>query len=232
MNERELSARILENLTGVREDMLALIELVWDSVNRRDAASRDAGHKYAGDLERQLKSVEAASSGLSQLFKQRVGMGDEELPGNKPGTPTTSTDPVFSRYPAHRLALGPGGRPEDFTSTKPLGYTLQGKAAKNLTNWSEVYLSVCRELARRDPSRFVSLADNPRIVTSHSNLILSRSASKFNVPRLVTGNIYAELNLSANAICSRLRLLFDAFGIPHTEMQIFLKRERREDDVA
>lgn len=232
MNERELSARILGNLTSVREDMLALIDLVWDSVNPRDAAARDAGSKYVGDLDRQLQGLSAASDGLAGLFKQRVGMSDEELPGNKPGTPTTSADPVFAGRPAHHLAKGRDGRFEDFTSTKPMGYTLQGKATKNVPDWADVYLSVCRELYRRDHSRFASLVDNQRFVTRRGNLLFSRDQTIFNWPKPVTGDIYAELNLSADTICSRLRMIFDAFGIPHTEMQIFLKRERREDDVA
>lgn len=218
MNERELGIRVLAGLSSVREDMLALIDLTWDGINPRDAASREAGNKQIDALDRQLKGIDAISAALADLFKQRTGLANEELPGNKPGEPTAETDLLFAGRRAH-------GLDEDLTSTKPIGYIFQGKAVKNVTHWKEVYIALCKELARRDPARFASLADNPRFVTGQGNLLFSQNCNGFNDGRSITDGVYAETNLSVPSFFGRLKKLLGAFGIPQSALQFYLQYE-------
>ncbi|HEX9412525.1 MAG TPA: hypothetical protein VF916_03400 [Ktedonobacterales bacterium] len=226
MNERELGVRILSNLSSVREDMLALVDTLWEAINSHDASARNAGNRQIDIVERQVKSVETVSVELAQLLTFRVGLVDEELPGNKPGVPTASTDPIFAGRTAHTIE-------EDLTSIKPIGFTLEGKAVKNVTHWAEVYVAICRDIAQRDSARFVSLVDNPRFVSARHNLLFSRDRSLFHRPQLVADGVYVEVNLSVKNIFRRLKMLLDEFGIEERELKIYIRQDRdAHGDVA
>lgn len=218
MNERELSVRILTNLSTLREDMLALIDTIWDNINPRDADRRNAGNGQVDILDAQLKRLGDVEAEVADLLKHRVGLTEEELPGNKPGVATTTADPAFAGRLAHTVD-------EDLTGTKPIGFTFNGEAVKGMTDWAEVYAALCKDIAQRDPARFRALADNPQFVTSRGNLLFSLNPEHFGQRKLIVDNVYVDVQLSVRSVFSRLRKLFTEFGVPVDALRVYLRRE-------
>jgi hypothetical protein len=225
MNEKQRAVRILANLEGVKEDLLALMDDVGHSINYRDAASRQAANQFLDAYGQKLDDFERLAGEIADLIRGRQGIAAAEAPGSRSGTLVTPGEPAFRGRP-HFLT-------EEFTFTRPMGFTLQGQSFRDTTSWADVYVTVCQQLARQQPNRFAALPDHPDFITVQNNWMFARDKRQIhNKPRLIADGIYAELTLSANAIRDRILKLLREFGIPEREVQIYLRREQAEDDVA
>src|SRR5260221_11452381 len=86
MNEKARAERILTNMAGVGEDLLALVDEVGHSINFNDRASLEAGTKFLDTYNQKLDAFQALSTELAALIRQKYGISIEEQPGNKSGT--------------------------------------------------------------------------------------------------------------------------------------------------
>lgn len=225
MNEKQRAERILASLESVNEDLLAFVDDVGRSINFHDAASRAAANRFLDEYDQKLDSFRKASSAIASMIRKRQGIAPEEAPGNRAAVVTTPNDPIFAIRRPHSVD-------EEFTYTKPIGFTLQGQSFKNMSTWAELYVTLCQELARRQPLRFRALPDHPSFITAQGNRMFSRNPADHNTPRLIVDDIYAELKISANSIRDRMLKLLREFGVADTDMKVYLQREPEQDVVA
>ncbi|HEX6798949.1 MAG TPA: hypothetical protein VF116_14660 [Ktedonobacterales bacterium] len=232
MNEKQRAERILANLEGVNEDLLAVnedllafMDDVGHSIDYRDKASREAGTRFLDEYDQRLDAFRKLTHQLAEMIRGRQGILVEESPGHRTAVTTTSNDPLIANRRQHDLG-------EEFTSAKPVGFTLQGRGFKNMSTWAELYITVCQEMARRQPLRFRALPDHPGFITVQNNHMFSRDPQHLLTPRLIADGVYAEIKLSANSIRDRIVKLLHEFGVPENAMAIYLRHEPEQDGVA
>ncbi len=106
MNERERAERILANLAGVGEDLMALVDDVGHGIDYRDQASLEAVTRFLGGYRQNLDQFHALSDQVSTLISERYGIAKDHAPGNTSGTQ--------ARVPVGTQPFGPpalvGGR--------------------------------------------------------------------------------------------------------------------------
>lgn len=225
MNEKQRAERILANLEGVNEDLLAFMDDVGLSINYRDAASREAGNRFLDVYDPKLQSFRELSNDIAAMIRERLGIPVEETPGHRVAVETAPNDPAFANRRPHRLD-------EDFTFTKPIGFTLHGTSFKGISKFVELYVALCRELARQQPERFRKLPESAIAFTSHHRPMFARNAHDLDQYRLIAEGIYAETQLSNNDKRNMIVKLLAEFGIPTSEMAIYLSQEPGRDEVA
>ena len=228
MNDKQRAERILSSLANVNEDLLALLDDVGQSINVRDAAAWEASKTFIDGYHVALGQFETASHDISELIRQKVGIAIQDMPGNRAGIVTKPYDPTFTSRRAHYLG-------EDFTFTRPVGFTLGEQAFTGVTTWRELLITLCRYLAEQNPQRFANLPENPKLI-SQQNYPLFRHTptSEHRKWAPIMPDVYVYVHLSADDTCKWISRLLENFGVPETNLKIYLKRERDAagDDVA
>src|SRR5690242_9299084 len=69
MNEKQRAVRILANLEGAKEDLLALMDDVGHSINYRDAASRQAANQFLDAYGKKLDDFERLAGEIADLIR-------------------------------------------------------------------------------------------------------------------------------------------------------------------
>lgn len=99
---------------------------------------------------------------------------------------------------------------QDFSYTKPVSLRIGALEFHGLPNWRSAYIRILRELERRDPERFVALAD--RKFGTHRRAMFTKKGGTLINPQKI-GALYVETNLSATNIASATMVLTEMFGV-------------------
>lgn len=212
---------ILKDLESVRENLLALSDDIWLSIDHNDSDALDEGVQFKRAYNEKMASFDALASELSAMVQQftSVRLESEEATGEGDEDENERIVRDLNREEPHTLA-------EDFTFRRPHGYILEAKGASGITTWRRLYELVCQRLARRDPERFHSLPDHPDFVSNRGHRQFAREPASMRSATLIDGEIYSEINLSANALRDVLRKLLAVFEIPETELTLYLREDR------
>ncbi len=212
---------ILEDLEAVRENLLALSDDIWLSIDRQDLAAFDEGVQFMRSYVEKSAAFDQVAGDLSALIQQytsvRLDEGEETGGGDRERNERLIAE--LNREEPHRLD-------EDFTYKRPHGFVLDGQAATGLTTWQRLYELACKQLFARDEALFRSLAEHPDFISNRGNHTVTTDDRSLRKPLAVSNDLFVESNLSANSICDVLRRLLEVFDIPVNQMQVFLRQDR------
>jgi len=241
MTERTL--QILQDLEAVRENLLALSDDIWLSIDHNDADALEEGVEFKRTYNAKLSAFDALSSELSQLVQQftRVDLAEEEESGEDD---TQSNERIIEQLNREQ----PFSIDEDFTFKRPHGFILDGQATTGITTWRRLYELVCITLLRRDHDLFVTLIDHEKFVSSRGHRQFTTDPKELRSPSKISGpltsgspltptlspakpgereqELYTEINLSANGLRDVIRNLLTVYAIPRESLQIFLREDR------
>ena len=219
---------ILQDLERVRENMLALSDDIWLSIDHNDPEALQEGVDFKKAYNERMIGFDRLSSEISELVQQYTAVRIDEP--EEEAQPAQESDQQkneriirdLDREEAH--AIG-----EDFTFKRPYGFVLCGQGFKEVNTWRRIFEQVCRILNARDTDRFNGLPDNPDFKTRRGNVYFSTDPDKLRVASEVVPGLFAEVNLSANHLRNLIRDLLKTFQIPETDITIYLRQDRDAD---
>lgn len=221
--------RILEDLEAIRENLLALSDDIWLSINHNDPDSLEAGVEFKRAYNAKAADFDRVASELSVLVQQytRVRLEEAEQTGGADHVANARIIAELNREEPHRLD-------EDFTYKRPHGFILDGLGTTGITTWQRLYELVLQRLYDRDVERFRGLSADPEFTTSRGNPTFTSDRTKLRKALEVRGGLFVESNLSANGIRDVLRRVLATFAIPTDQLLIFLRQDRdaRRDDTV
>ena len=219
MNQR--IRNILEDLEAVRENLLALSDDIWLSIDHNDPEALDRGYEFKRTYNEKVSAFDTLASDISEIVQQftEVRLESAEQTGTEDDAANERIIQELNRDEPHRID-------EDFTYMRPYGFILDGKGTIGITTWRRLYESFCRQLAKRDPERFHSLPENEDHVSSRGHRAFNKTSDELRVASEIADGIFAEINLSANMIRNEVRRLLKTFEIPEDNFRVFLREDR------
>jgi hypothetical protein len=222
--------KILEDLEAVRENLLALSDDIWRSIDHNDPDALEAGVEFKRAYNAKAAAFDTVASELSALVQQytSVKLQEAEKTGGADRVENERIVAELNREQPHRLD-------EDFTYKRPHGFILDGQGTTGITTWQRVYELVLQRLYDRDPDRFRDLCGNPDFTTNRGNPTFTTEPARLRKALEVRKGLFVESNLSANSIRDILRRVLTAFAIPSDQLLIFLRQDRdagRPGDAA
>jgi hypothetical protein len=218
MNAR--TREILEDLEASRENLLALSDEIWLSIDHNDPEGLEEGVSFKRAYNEKMSAFDTLASELSTMIQQftSVRLEEHEEIGDDEGENIRIIQ-ALNRDEPHSID-------EDFTFKRPHGFILEGQGTTGITTWQRLYELVCRQLYQRDIGRFVSLVDNPDFISNRGHHSVTRDAGSLRKALPVGDRLFVECNLSANDIRNMLRRLLAAFEIEPDQLQLFLRQDR------
>ncbi|MEZ5941138.1 MAG: hypothetical protein R3C18_07090 [Planctomycetaceae bacterium] len=215
---------ILDDLEAVRENLLALSDDIWLSIDHNDAEALDRGYQFKKSYNEKLSAFDTLASDISATIQQftAVRLESEEETGTEDEAANERIVRELNREEPHRID-------EDFTYMRPHGFILDGKGTIGVTTWRRLYENLCGQLAKRDPERFRSLPENEDHISNRGHRAFNTNADELRHASEIGDGIYAEVNLSANMIRNEVRRLLKTFEISEDGFQVFLREDRDAD---
>lgn len=213
--------QILEDLEAVRENLLALSDDIWLSIDHNDPVAFEAGVDFKRSYNTKAAAFDVLSSELSALVQQYTGtrLEQTEQTGGEDRRENDRIVAELNRDEPHRLD-------EDFTYRRPYGFILDGQGTTGVTTWQRMYELVYRQLYMRDEGRFRGLCENPDFISNRGHHTVTDDPSPLRKPLAVEGGLYVEANLSANGIRDVMRQLLSVYELPEDRMRLFLRQDR------
>lgn len=217
----ERTREILEDLEAVRENLLALSDDIWLSIDHNDSDALEEGVQFKRAYNEKMSAFDSMATELSAMVQQftsvRLEAGEET--GVDDAEQNERIIRELNREEPHSID-------EDFTYKRPHGFILAGEATTGITTWRRLFELVCQQFLRRDHDRFHGLTEHPDFISNRGHHSFTRNSDELRSASLIGDDIYAEINLSANSFRDCIRRLLDVFGIPAEELQLFLREDR------
>lgn len=212
---------ILEDLEAVRENLRALSDDIWLSIDHNDPQALEAGVEFKRAYNAKAIAFDQLAGELSALVQQytSVRLEAEERTGADDWEQNERLIAELNREEPHSLE-------EDFTYRRPHGFILDGQATNGITTWQRVYELVCRQLLARDATRFRALVDHPDFVSNRGHHTVTGDPAELRQALAVADQLFVESNLSANSIRDVMARLLAAYDIPLDRMRVFLRQDR------
>lgn len=213
--------RILEDLEEIRENLLALSDDIWLSINHNDPESLEAGVDFKRAYNAKAADFDRVASELSALVQQYTSVRLEEAEKTG-GTDRALNERIIAelnREEPHRLD-------EDFTYKRPHGFILDGQGTKGITTWQRLYELVLQRLYDQDTERFRGLCADPNFTTNRGNPTFTTDPARLRKALEVRAGLFVESNYSANSIRDMLSRVLTAFEVPTDKLLIFLRQDR------
>lgn len=213
--------RILEDLEAVRENLLALSDDIWLSIEHNDPQALEEGIEFKRRYNEKMAGFDRLAGELSEIVQgfTSVRLEETERGGTESHDENARIVRELDREQPHTLD-------EDFTFRRPHGFVLDGQAATGITTWRRLYELFCQQLARRNPEMFRSLPTNQVFVSRRGHSEFNANRDELRSPMFVAEGIYAEINHSANALRDLMRDLLVQFAISADQLRIYLREDR------
>lgn len=215
--------QVLSDLESLRENLLALSDDIWLSIDHNDQQALEEGFEFKRAYNEKLNAFDQIAEEISSLIQQFT---EVELEPEVTDQPVEQQREERERTIRELDRSEPHNLHENFTYKRPFGYTLHETAHKDVVTWKRLYQLVCRQLASYDLELFRSLPERPEFVSSRGNLAFSYRPDGFLSPIDIGHGVYAEAHMSANSICDRIGELLTVFGIDHDDIKIYLREDR------
>jgi hypothetical protein len=218
-NER--TRQILEDLEAVRENLLALSDDIWLSIDHNDSQALEEGVQFKRSYNEKMAAFDQVAAELSGLIQQYTAVRLEAAEQTGAGDRERN-----ERIVAELNREEPHSLDEEFTFKRPHGFILDGQGTTGITTWRRLYELLCQQLLRKDPGRFSGLPDNPDFISNRGNRSFSRDPVELRSASLIGDGIHAEINLSANMVRDLIRRLLATFEVPPDRLKLFLRQDR------
>ena len=212
---------ILQQLEQVREDLLALSDDIWLSIDHNDNQALQEGVAFKKEYNAKVAAFDQLAGELSALVQRFTAVKLDEAVAPPNQTPQSRERIVRELDQRQGYGLD-----EDLTFKRPYGFQLGDEAQAKVNTWRRLYELICLHLERRDPERFARLPDTPGFTTRRGNSFFSRDPQALRSAMALPASVYAEVNLSANHLRDQIKALLDAFGIERQALRIFLRQDR------
>lgn len=211
--------KILENLEQINEDLLALSDDIWLSIDHNDNVTMEEGVKIKSSYNQELREFNRLSDNISDLL--------EEFTGTKPSLieAETASDGENERIIKELDKKEKHYLSEDFTYKRPYGFNFNGKAYKDVTVWKRLYVLFLNYLSQHE-SDFKKVIFDSRFVSKKGHKSFSKDEKELRSPLKITEDIFAETNLSANDITDRMIEVLSAFGYKEEDFVVYLREDR------
>lgn len=212
---------ILHDLDAVRENLLALSDEIWLSIDHNDPDALEAGVEFKRAFNSKAAAFDVVASELSELVQQytRVRLEESEQSGGVDRQENDRIIAELNREESHHLI-------EDFTFKRPHGFIFRSRATTGITTWQRMYELVLRELYDDDPERFGTLCGHPDFTSNRGNITFTQDPARLRKSMEIRSGVFAESNLSANGIRDVLRRVLETFNIPTEQLLVFLRQDR------
>jgi len=216
---------ILEQLEQVREDLLALSDDIWLSIDHNDSTALDEGVAFKKAYNAKMAAFDQLAGELSTLVQQFTAISLDTTVRAEDQAPNMRERIIrdLDQRQVHGLT-------EDFTFKRPYGFQLGDEAQAEVNTWRRIYELICRHLQRHDPEHFARLPDDPAFITRRGNPFFSRDPTTLRSAMALPSGVYAEINLSANHLRDQIKALLDTFSIDRQGLRIYLRQDRDAAD--
>ncbi len=217
---------ILEDLEAVRENLLALSDDIWQSIDHNDDTALEDGVTFKRAYNQRVAAFDSVASELSELVQQytSVRLESEEQSGADDHESNSRIISDLDREVPHSLD-------EDFTFKRPFAFVLEGRATTGVTTWQRLYELICLQLVHRDEDRFRSLVENPDFISNRGKHTIATSPVGLRKPMRLADDLFIESNLSANGIRDVILRFFGCFEVPADSIHVYLREDRNATDV-
>lgn len=215
---------ILEQLEQVRDDLLALSDDIWKSIDHNDSQALDEGVAFKKAYNAKLAAFDLMVGELSALVQQYTAISLIEPAPSAPQLrrPREGVVRDLDQRQPHDIN-------EDLTYKRPYGFRLGDEVQSKVTTWRRLYELICLHLASIDPVRFARLPEAPVFTTRRGNPYFSRDPSALRSAMALPDGVYAEVNLSANHLRDQIKELLKFYSIDPVSLQIYLRQDRDAD---
>ena len=210
---------ILETSENLKEDLLAVGDEIWDSIDHNDSASLEEGVRVKVAFN---QAVEQFTDSIAEV----TDIVDNYSPAKPDPAPETTTVEDKNRVVEELDHHEPHRLDEEFAYRRPYGFRLSEYAVSDTRTWRRLYEVACSHFADRFDEQFASLPASEDFVTSHGNTYFSTDAGELRTPAEVADGIYAEVHFSADDIASRIRELLEFFGEDWEKFEVYLREDR------
>lgn len=213
---------ILEDLESVRENLLALSDDIWLSIDHNNNEAMQQGIEFKHEYNTKMESFARVAEDISVMVQQFTNVRTTDENTETTATSSEARDRVtaeLDRREPHRLD-------EDFTYKRPYGYRLGDHAVTGTTTWRALYEDVLRHLRRMNEETFRSLPDREEQISRRGNPHFARSPEALRVAAHLEDDIYIEINMSAQMIVTMIQTVLPIFGLNGTEMTVYLREDR------
>lgn len=223
---KERIKKILTNIESVKEDLLALSDDIWLSIEHNDSQALQRGVEFKAAYNECMTAFTSDADRLSALIQNftdvAVDPDDDTVQPSDTRTANQDRERLIRELDPHI----PHSLKEDFRYKRPLGFILEGEPYVPRNTWSQVYTSVCKHLAKKSPEMFDKLPENPDFISNQGNRSFSRSIQQLRVGKDVGMGIYAEFNLNANQLRDAIKDLLTYFKVSHENFTAYLREDR------
>jgi len=212
---------ILEDLEATRENLLALSDDIWLSIDHNDDDDLVRGCEFKKNYNGKMAAFDSLATELSALVQQFTEIQLQE--NEESGTDNESENERIIEQLNKEV---PHGLDEDYTYIRPHGFILNGKGTIGVNNWKRLYELLCSQLASLNSELFKSLPNNEDHISRRGHQSFANDKSDLRVSSEIMEGLYAEVNFSANKIIKEIRTLLATFEIPEDSLQIFVREDR------
>lgn len=220
---------ILRQLEEAREGLFSYADDVWQGIDHRDAAKRDAGVAFIDALNERITDLGNLTDQLEQLIGQYTAVTPRPRP-------RVVTSPQGGAAPHAQDLTGATAHTldESFTWKRPYGFTLRSLEVTDVATWREFYGALCGALAEVDAETFRRLPENDQFLSSHGHRDFARTRNGLREAMPIGDGIFAEVHYSANSIRDNIKKLLNLFGFEPADIRVYLRQERNAggDSVA
>ena len=213
---------ILEDLENVRENLLAVSDDIWLSIDHNDNDAMQEGVRFKQEYNEKMDAFARVAEELSVLVQQFTNI--RTTTADRDDTPAQGAS--RERAIAELERRTPHAITKDFTYKRPYGYKLGDHAAIELTTWRALYEHLLLHLRDFSPDTFGSLPDSPETVSRRGSPHFSRDPQALRVASELADGIHTEINLSANSIRDMIRTVLPLFGYAESDLSIYLREDR------
>lgn len=109
---------------------------------------------------------------------------------------------------------------DSFAYTKPVSFSYFGDKQTDISNWTQLYVKVLICLSEDYPDEFLRMYNTNISGGRRIDFGTQKVSEKMNAPKKVSGNFYAETNLSATDIVTKIRILLDRCNVDYENLEV------------
>lgn len=210
---------ILENLEQVNEDLLALSDDIWLSIDHNDTEAMSEGVKFKTSYNNKLTEFSKLSDSISNLVEEFTGTSPEHVEAELSNT--AESDRIIAeldKKEKHYLS-------ENFTYKRPYGFSFKGKAYKDVKTWKRVYILFLKQLSETERN-FKNIINESSFVSKRGIKAFSTSGNELRSAKKINKHLFVETNLSANYTRDRMLEVLDVFGYKEKDFVVYLREDR------
>jgi len=195
--------KILSQLEQTRQDLLDLSDEIWENIDQNDMEALEKGYQFMKAYNEATDELAGVTDDIEKLLREFTQNFHEEESG-----PETTRN--VGEWPnPEEASVEIRDLDDDLRYTYPQALHAGAFMIRGVDHWSDLLREVCDHLSDEHPDRFDEAAEADRFESDHGRRYFTREPDELRVPEEVTDGVYAEMNLSANDVASRIAELLD-----------------------